>query len=70
MEEEWIMSYGYNEYRLTQIDQQLTPTMKQKDPTYYNQLLEEKQQLLQEMLQDTNYKKNWRQTLIDKGGNY
>ena len=64
------MSYGYNEYRLTQIDQQLTPTMKQKDPTYYNQLLEEKQQLLQEMLQDTNYKKNWRQTLIDKGGNY
>lgn len=70
MEEERIMSYGYNEYRLTQIDQQLTPEMQNKDPTYYQELLEEKQQLLQEMLHDTHYKKNWRQTLIDKGGNY
>lgn len=64
------MSYGYNEYRLQQIDQLLTPTLKQKDKQYYQELQAEKQQLLKEMIHDTKYKQNWKQRLIDKGGNY
>ena len=64
------MTYGYNEYRLLQIGQLLTPTLQEKDPNYYKELQQEKQQLLQEMLQDTKYKKNWKQKIIDKGGNY
>ena len=64
------MAYGYNEYRLHEIDMLLTPTLQEKDEAYYNQLKEEKQQLLQEMLQDTKYTKDWKQKIIDKGGNY
>ena len=64
------MAYGYNEYRLQQIDMLLTPTLQEKDPNYYKELQQEKQQLLQEMLQDTKYKKDWKETLINKGGNY
>ena len=64
------MAYGYNEYRLHEIDMLLTPALQEKDEAYYNQLLREKQQLLQEMLQDTHYKKDWKETLINKGGNY
>ena len=64
------MAYGYNEYRLHEIDMLLTPTLQEKDRAYYEELQQEKQQLLQEMLQDTKYTKDWKQKIIDKGGNY